>query len=124
MATRRKRLPFEAPQVFREIRQELSDATTQNEVDRQNRLDVQMESLTMGILTLTEFQLQWDKLLERMEAAGCLPDGSRLFRSYMGKLDKQILEGIQNQNLGVCWRNCSAYAQSAQRSCLRRAKMG
>ena len=95
---RRKRLPAESRQVFREIRQELADATQANEVDRQNKLDTEMEVLTMGSLSLCDFQLEWDRLLDKMDAAGCLPDAKRLFRSYMGKLDTQIMEGIQNQN--------------------------
>ena len=100
-AMRQKRLQTEATEIFREIREELTTATTPSMVDRQNRLDQEMDAMAQGTSPLTEFQLRWDRLLERMEAAGCLPDQNRLFRSYMAKLDRFTLEGIQSQNWGV-----------------------
>ena len=69
-ARRNGRLPHEAKEVYDEILARLKSRIRETQLQRQERIEKEFESLNMGKLPHSTFRTEWEYLLDEMEDAG------------------------------------------------------
>ena len=97
-ATKDRRLPQEAAEIFDEIVQKLRETIRETPMQRQVRAEATFEALEMGRLAHSAFRAEWEHVLEELKGADVdLPSGRNLCRRYLQCLNAELRTAVLKQ---------------------------